>query len=96
VADFRWDNRKGRASIRVRGIPFDEAASVFLDPDRLEMADDAHSFDEPRQITMGWSNRGRLLVVVTSERDPESPRIISARRATKRERHVYGRRGRWP
>ena len=55
------------------------------------MVDVEHSDEEPRQITLGWSYQGRLLVVVTSERDTESPRIISARRATKRERHAYAR-----
>ena len=91
---FDWDHAKERANIRSRGISFLEARSLFLDEDRLEMPDQRHSDVELRMITIGWSNRARLLVVVTSERDLESPRIISARRATKRERDVYSRRRR--
>ena len=92
VLKYTWDSDKEAINVRKRGIDFDEAKSVFRDPGRLEMPDLSHSDDEPRQLTIGWSNRGRLLVVITSERDPWLPRIISARRATKRERHDYARR----
>ena len=94
MREFDWDDAKERANIRSRGISFAEAETVFQDDDRLEMVDEAHSQDEPRQITIGFSSKGRLLVVITSERDPLSPRIISAWRATKRERDAYSRRRR--
>jgi uncharacterized DUF497 family protein len=51
-------------------------------------------FDEARTLTIGLSCRNRWLVVVTSYRDQQSPRIISAWRATKRERNAYERRRR--
>ena len=92
MLEYTWDPEKEATNVRKRGITFDEAKSVFKDPGRLEMADITHSEDEPRQLTIGWSDRARLLVVISSECDPEGPRIISARRASKRERHDYARR----
>jgi uncharacterized DUF497 family protein len=59
-----------------------------------EIPDDLHSPDEPRTLTIGLSNRNRCLVVVTSYRNVQLPRIISAWRATKRERNEYERRRR--
>ena len=50
--------------------------------------DELHSGDEPRFKSLGYSDLGRILVVVTSD-DGVQPRIISARRASKRERHAY-------
>jgi uncharacterized DUF497 family protein len=92
VPRFVWDPAKEAANIRSHSVGFVEAASVFEDRSRLEQFDEDHSGGESRYVTVGWSSRGRLLVVITSERDPESPRIISARRATKRERDEYTRR----
>ena len=94
VFEYTWDADKNDANIRKRGIDFDEAKSVHFDDWRIEIPDDLHSDDEPRTLTIGWSYRNRCLVVVTSYRDPESPRIISARRAMKRERNAYERRRR--
>ncbi|MGA2513521.1 MAG: BrnT family toxin [Candidatus Limnocylindrales bacterium] len=89
VVEYRWDPDKNDANLRTRGIDFDEARSVHFDDWRIEIPDDLHSEDEPRTLTIGLSWRHRCLVVVTSYRDTESPRIISARRATKRERNAY-------
>ena len=85
------DSRKERISVRKRGITFDEAESMVDNPSSRTRYDVLHSIDEPRLITVGWSIMGRLLVVVTSDGGPR-PRIISARRATKRERNAYVRR----
>ncbi|MGD0018145.1 MAG: BrnT family toxin [Candidatus Limnocylindrales bacterium] len=90
--DYTWDADKNDANVRKRGIDFDEAKSVHLDEWCIETQDDLHSDDESRTLTIGVSYRNRCLVVVTSYRDPESPRIISAWRATKRERNEYERR----
>jgi uncharacterized DUF497 family protein len=93
VLDYTWDPAKEVANVRKHGIMFDEARTV-LDHEATRTAlDERHSDVEARFWTVGWSNRGRLLVVVTSECGPR-PRIISARRATKRERHDCARRGR--
>ena len=75
--EYTWDADKNEANVRKRGIDFDEAKSVHFDDWRIEIPDDLHSDDEPRTLTIGWSSRNRCLVVVTSYRDPESPRIIS-------------------
>jgi uncharacterized DUF497 family protein len=92
VTGFTWDRRKEALNVRKHGVTFDEAASVFDDPARLERFDTSHSGTEDRLMTTGWSFLVRLLTVITSERDHESPRIISAWRATKRERIAYQRR----
>ena len=89
---YRWDRRKARRNERKNGITFPEAETVFLDPNRLEMPDERHSTYEPRTVTIGWSSLGRLLVVISSEGGQRPPRIISAWRATKRERNAYVRR----
>jgi len=94
VVDYTWDPVKNEANVRKRGIDFTEAKTVHLDKWRIETPDDRHYEDEPRTLTIGMSYRPRCLVVVTSYRDPESPRIISAWRATKRERNEYQRRRR--
>ena len=89
---YDWDRRKARRNERKNGVAFPEAETVFLDPDRLEMPDERHSMYEPRSVTIGWSSLGRLLVVITSEGGHRPSRIISAWRATKRERDAYVRR----
>jgi uncharacterized DUF497 family protein len=95
VGLYDWDRRKARRNERKNGVTFAEAETVFLDPNRLEMIDELHSAYEPRTVTIGWSSLGRLLVVITSEGGHDrSPRIISAWRATKRERNAYVRRRR--
>ena len=91
---FTWDPAKEAINFRKHGVWFDEAESVFRDRDRLEMPDRLYSHHEPRQRSLGWSNLVHLLVVITSERDPLQPRIISAWRASKRERNAYERRRR--
>jgi uncharacterized DUF497 family protein len=92
VGLYDWDRRKARRNERKNGVTFAEAETVFLDPNRLEMIDELHSAYEPRTVTIGWSSLGRLLVVITSEGGHRPPRIISAWRATKRERNAYVRR----
>jgi len=73
--------------VRKHGVAFDEAVSVFEDEAVLIEGQD-HA-DEPRLIALGRPSAARLLLVVFAEVQHEEIRIISARRATKREREVY-------
>ena len=88
MANSRWDPAKDEANLRKHGISFLEARSVVIGALALEEWDVEHSGWEDRIKVIGWSNRGRLLVVVVSISGP-TPRIISARRATKREADAY-------
>jgi uncharacterized protein len=82
---FEWDARKAAANRRKHGVTFDEASTAFADPLSLTIPDPDHSIEEDRFVLLGLSCRGRLLVVVHTERD-DNIRIISARRATRSER----------
>lgn len=85
---FEWDLEKARANARKHGVTFDEASTVFGDPLGLLMPDPDHSIDEERYLLLGRSSQHRLLVVAFAERPPRT-RLISARRATQRERRRY-------
>jgi uncharacterized DUF497 family protein len=91
VSKYEWDPDKNATNILTHGVSFLEAESVLDSELSRVMVDAEHSDLEVRFLTIGWSNLGRLLLVVTSEDGPR-PRIISARRATKRERDEYTRR----
>jgi len=84
-----WDPRKARINQRRHKISFEEARTVFGDPLAVSFADPDHSFGEVRSLTFGESVRGRLLAVVHVELEGGSIRIISARIATRGERHTY-------
>lgn len=86
---YEWDPAKAAVNIRKHSVSFEEAASVFLDPAALTFIDPDHSEDEERAITIGRSARGRVLFVAHTERR-DRIRIISARRATRREQEQYG------
>jgi uncharacterized DUF497 family protein len=83
--NFEWDGRKAKANVAKHGVSFEEAATVFADPLSLTIPDPDHSQVEERFIILGKSQTGKLLVVVHTERD-DNLRIISARRASRRER----------
>jgi len=85
---FVWDPRKARSNQRKHGVGFPEATTVFDDPLSVTISDPDHSAEEQRFLALGTSNRGRLLVVAHSEIG-DSIRIISARRANRRERLTY-------
>jgi uncharacterized DUF497 family protein len=85
---FEWNPNKAVENLNSHGVSFDEASSVFGDPLAITIDDPDHSIDEYRFITMGYSNRQRLLVVVHTEREGKI-RIISAREVTPRERKQY-------
>lgn len=86
--EFEWDETKARKNWKKHGVSFEEACSVFGDPLSLTIADPLHSDDEDRFITLGESVGGRLLVVVSTDRE-QKVRIISARIASGRERRDY-------
>jgi uncharacterized DUF497 family protein len=83
--------RRTDANVRKHGVTFDEATTVLGDPLALLMPDPDHSDSEKRYLLLGMSTRQRL-VVVASERPPRT-RLISARRATRRERRRYEAKG---
>ena len=87
---FTWDPAKARTNIKNHGVSFAEAQTVFLD-DRARLVDDPeHSHDEARFLLLGLSVRLRVLVVVHAYREATGIiRLISARRATPRERQQY-------
>lgn len=85
---FEWDPAKAAINLRKHGVAFDEAVESFGDPLSLNMADPDHSLGEQRLIVLGFSRRGRLLVVSYAERG-ERTRIITARLATRSECHRY-------
>ena len=88
---FDWDPDKAIENEWQHGVSFDEAETAINSPLSRTVPDLEHSSMEDRWRTIGWSDLGRLLVVVTSEGGPR-PRIISAWRATKRERNAYEQR----
>ncbi len=92
---FEWDSRKNAANQRKHGISFEEATTVFADDQALLINDPEHSSDEERFILLGMSVALRALVVCHCYRKGENLiRIISARKATKKERSTYTERWR--
>ena len=85
---FEWDPRKAKGNITLHGVSFDEASTAFHDVLSITIDDPLHSIGEERYVLTGQSHRGRLLVVVHTERE-DRIRIISARLATNKERKQY-------
>lgn len=88
---FEWDEEKATANLQKHKVSFEEAKTVFGDPISITISDPSHSTDESRYIDIGCSRRGRILVVVYTERHGNI-RLISSRRATKSERQRYEER----
>ena len=82
---YEWDAKKADANRRKHGDSFEEAASVFHDAKAITFDDPD---EEPRDVTIGISMKGRVLFLSHCERGVRI-RIISARRATPRERKQY-------
>lgn len=85
-----WDDGKAKANEKKHGVRFEEAASVFADPNYRFFLDTCE-YDEPRFKTIGFDKYGRVLVVIFTIRNDNAMHIISARRATKNERKQYGK-----
>jgi len=88
---FSWDRNKDVANSAKHGVDFQEALSVFRDRLAAIFDDEWHSDDEHRELIVGYSERSRLLIVVFTERE-DSVRIISARKATRREVEAHEER----
>lgn len=87
---FEWDVPKAAANLKKHHVSFDEAKSVFYDEFAVQFFDDERSPDEDRFLMLGMSSGAKLLIVCHCEREHgEVIRIISARKATKRESAFY-------
>ncbi len=85
---LEWDPQKAIANLAKHGVDFHEAGTVWDDPLAATFPDPEHSIEEPRFTTIGASLSGRILVIAHTDRG-KAIRIISARRATSRERKFY-------
>ena len=86
-----WDENKNRENIKKHNVSFEEAETVFYDPNGKLIGDPDHSDDEDRFIILGLSKMLHLLVVCHCYREnDETIRIITARKATKIETKYYG------
>ena len=92
---FVWDLHKAIVNYDKHNVSFEEAITVFSDPDALEWDDPEHSHSEIRWKRLGRSIEGRILLVVYTVRraknGKETIRLISARQASRKERKAYVR-----
>ena len=86
--NFEWNPRKAEVNLRKHRVSFAEATTVFGDELAITIPDPDHSTEEDRFITVGWSNRRRLLIVAHTDRGGRI-RMITARELTPRERKAY-------
>jgi uncharacterized DUF497 family protein len=91
--EFDWDDNKAATNLQKHGVDFVEAMTVLADPLAMTFFDAEHSLDEERWVSVGRSTHGALLLVIHTflATGPNSAlvRLISARRATKREQQQY-------
>jgi uncharacterized DUF497 family protein len=87
--EFEWDPAKTATNRRKHGVSFEEAMTVFDDSCAIERFDPTHSSGEDRYVTLGTSERVRVLFVVHTLRHGDTIRIISARKATSGEANEY-------
>lgn len=85
---FAWDPKKAAANVAAHGVSFEEALTCFYDPYQVAFYDPDHSEREDRELLIGHSNRGRLLLVSYTLRR-QTVRLISARKATRTEARTY-------
>ena len=86
--EFEWESDKAARNLRKHTVSFQEAATVFGDETGATVYDPDHSEAEERFLTIGYSNRGRLLIVAHTDRGNRI-RIISARPLKPSERRQY-------
>jgi uncharacterized DUF497 family protein len=94
---FEWDPEKARSNrkkngVKKHGVSFEEAVTAFLDPDAFDGKDLEHSEVEDRRLRLAKSRLGRILLIAYTIRrtnEEETTRIISARRASRKERKRY-------
>ncbi len=85
---FEWDPPKAEANLRSHGVSFAEAVTV-LEDDLALTREDPDAAGEWRFVTLGCSDRGNLLVVVYTYREPDVIRLISAWKANRHQRVAY-------
>jgi len=85
---FEWHEKKAKSNLKDHKISFEEGTTIFNDPFVAMLPDLEHSINEERNISIGMSVKGRVLVVVYTDRG-ENRRIISCRKATPVEREIY-------
>ena len=90
--NYEWNLIKERLNIAKHGVDFEEAKSVFADEFALVLFDEDHSNDEERFLILGMSQKERILLVVHCYRENDTIRIISSRKATKKEAKQYKER----
>jgi len=87
---FEWDEPKEKANVKKHGVSFEEAKTVFYDESAQLISDPDHSENEYRFILLGYSSGLKLLIVCHCYREDDGViRIISARKATRREAASY-------
>ena len=89
--EFIWDENKSRSNKKKHKVSFEEAQSAFLDENAIRFYDPDHSEDEDRFLLLGMSFTLRVLVVSHCYRENDKIRIISARKADKKEQESYWR-----
>ena len=86
---FEWDDDKDSSNLERHDLGLSDGISVFDDPNRLELYDDRVNYGEDRFITIGMNESARVLTVVFTEREEDTIRLISVRKATKSEQRQY-------
>ena len=86
--EIEWDSDKADSNLKKHGVSFEEAATALLDPMALAQ-EDATSEGEPRWVLIGMSVQMRLLTVIYTLRGQDRVRLISARKATRKEAKHY-------
>ena len=91
MIQFEWNEKKAASNFRKHGVSFEEAKSVFYDENAIQFYDEDHSeLEEDRFLLLGRSIESRILITCYCERESDNVlRIISARKATKKERQYY-------
>jgi len=92
---FEWDQAKAIANRSKHGVNFTEATGILRDPRAMTLYDEAHSIEEDRWVTLGMVRSGAVLVMMHTFEDVDDEismiRVISARKATSKERTIYER-----
>jgi len=93
--DFEWDLNKAKSNLVKHKVSFEVATSIFRDKNAISVFDEQHSEDEERWATIGIDAKTRTLVVVHTyisiTNENYNIRIISARKATKKEEEIYNK-----
>ena len=90
MISFEWDEKKNRANIRKHGVTFEEAMTVFFDDNAILFDDPEHSDREERFLLLGMSTEANVMIVCHCCRQSDTViRIISARKATRKEEQRY-------